>query len=114
MVERNPIAGEGPVLQVPMMLDVPEMCRVVGHNLKCAREEAGLTQKELALVCFVPRHTVTRLEQGKQEAKLSTLALFSLAMRIPLTSPLLDGLDRLLLDQVPSDTQLTPRSDRLG
>jgi transcriptional regulator with XRE-family HTH domain len=78
-----------------MMIGSPEMRRAVGNNLRCARGVAGLTQEELAALCHVPRETVNRLERGKQEPKLSTLALFAVAMGIPFTSLML-GIDELV------------------
>jgi transcriptional regulator with XRE-family HTH domain len=81
-----------------MMLDIHEMRRLLGNNLRSTREAARLSQKELAGICFVPDTSVSRVERGEQQPKLSTLALFSLAMGVPLTTSLLAGLDQWLLD----------------
>ena len=100
-MDRKPPAGNDPVSNVPMLLDVAEMRRVLGSNLRDTREAACLSQRELGEICIIPRTTVGRVERGEQEVKLSTLALFSLAMRVPLTASLLAGVDEWLLDLLP-------------
>ncbi len=43
------------------------------HTLTSARQEKGLSQKELAELCGVPQSAIGRLERGKHSPQLNSL-----------------------------------------
>ncbi|MEO0341718.1 MAG: helix-turn-helix transcriptional regulator, partial [Bacteroidota bacterium] len=45
----------------------------IGHKIKEARKEAGLTQEELALRSGTSKHYISRLENNKSDIELLTL-----------------------------------------
>lgn len=56
----------------------------IGHNLKSARNAAGLTQEELAQQCGVATITIRQYESGKREPKYDTLERLADALDVPL------------------------------
>ncbi len=56
----------------------------MGELIRKAREEAGLSQEELARYIYRRRATVTDLENGKHEPDASTLALLAAALEKPI------------------------------
>jgi len=58
----------------------------LGENIHRERTQAGVSQSSLAKACQVTRNTISRLERGEQEPRISTLVAFSLALRVPLTA----------------------------
>jgi len=57
----------------------------MGKLVREAREEAGLSQLELAKMVYRRRATISAIETGKSEATVSTLVLISAALEKPLT-----------------------------
>lgn len=45
----------------------------IHEQIRSARECAGLTQDALALLTGFKQHSISRMESGKQDAKVSTL-----------------------------------------
>lgn len=78
----------------PAALDIPRLRRMLASNLKHARQAAGLSQAALASACQVPRTQISCLERAKQEPRVSTLVMLSMAMGTPL-SRLLEGVEDL-------------------
>ena len=52
----------------------------IGAMLKSAREEAGLTQEELALRLHTKKTAISRIENHAEDIKLSTLERFAAAL----------------------------------
>jgi transcriptional regulator with XRE-family HTH domain len=63
----------------------------LGANVRRARERSGFSQEDLARMCLVRRNTISRVEKGEQEPRVSTLLAFSRALGVPL-DVLLSGL----------------------
>jgi len=62
----------------------PEQIRgTLAENVRRERERAGLSQEELADACLVRRSTISRIEKGAQEPRISTLVAFSMVLRVP-------------------------------
>lgn len=53
---------------------VPEPPKIVGRNIKAAREAAGLTQEQLAQRAGMLTHEISRYERGVRDLRISTLA----------------------------------------
>jgi transcriptional regulator with XRE-family HTH domain len=79
--------------------DVPAIRRALGANIRSTRRRAGLTQVGLERKSYVPRTMISKLERGEQEARISTLAQFAVAMRVPLMT-FLEGLDDVAADAI--------------
>jgi HTH-type transcriptional regulator / antitoxin HipB len=52
----------------------------IGVMLKCAREEAGLTQEEVAQALHTKTTAVSRIENHAEDIRLSTLEKFAKAL----------------------------------
>lgn len=52
------------------------------YNLKKIRQERNLTQEKLFEISGVPRSTISDMENGKVDAKTSTLIMLSKALKI--------------------------------
>jgi len=57
----------------------------MGELIRKAREEASLSQAELAKLVYRRRATTTDIENGKHEPDTSTLALIAAATKKPIT-----------------------------
>lgn len=57
----------------------------MGELIKKAREEAGLSQAELANLVYRRRATVSDMENGKVEVSAGSLALLAAALNKPIT-----------------------------
>jgi transcriptional regulator with XRE-family HTH domain len=75
-----------------------------GVKLKRAREQAGLTQKQLADRAELPRTSITNIEAGNQRIALHQLVLFADALG---TAPL-----KLLPDREVDLEELVSEGDR--
>ena len=64
--------------------------RLVGERLRQLREGRGLTQEALALRVGVTRQTIYRMEQGRDDMKLSRLQHLVRAMDANITELLSD------------------------
>lgn len=53
------------------------LIRAFGKRLKQVREAKGLSQHELALLCQIEHSQVSRIELGKVNATISTIALLA-------------------------------------
>ncbi len=52
----------------------------IGVLLKVAREEAGLTQEQLAIKLKTKKSAISRIENHAEDIKLSTIKKFALAL----------------------------------
>jgi transcriptional regulator with XRE-family HTH domain len=78
--------------EAPLTAEIAKQVRVVlAQNVRRAREQAGMTQEDLAIASGVARETIARLERGDREPRLLTLVAFSLALSLPLET-LLNGI----------------------
>ena len=57
----------------------------LGKLARTAREEAGLSQAELAKLVYRRRSTISDLENGKTKVGITTLSLISVALDKPIT-----------------------------
>jgi transcriptional regulator with XRE-family HTH domain len=55
----------------------------LGSRIRTLRNEAGLTQTELAILASVSRRTVARIEAGLHQPNRSTLRLLTQALGAP-------------------------------
>jgi transcriptional regulator with XRE-family HTH domain len=55
----------------------------LGKNLRRAREEAGLTQEEVAERSGVHATEVSRIERDKRDPQVSTVERLAKAVRVP-------------------------------
>lgn len=53
----------------------------VGKRIRTAREEAGLTQQELALLCGISTSALSLIETGKRDLRISSLFRIAVALR---------------------------------
>ena len=58
-----------------------DLARLLAESLQRLRQEAGLTQAEMARVLGISRPTLNRLESASQNATLRTLARLCRALR---------------------------------
>ncbi len=63
-----------PLRRVPDIVRGVEMFALIGETLRRLRKERGLTLEELRRAAGLGRGQLSRIENGKQEATLSTLA----------------------------------------
>jgi DNA-binding XRE family transcriptional regulator len=87
-----------------LTLDLTAFRCVIGANVKGVREDAGLSQEALASALLVKRTTISRIEVGRNLARLDTLGQLALVMDIPLMA-FLAGLDPLPLNTVADITR---------
>ncbi len=64
--------------------------RILGANLRRERKRAGLTQEQLSAATGLPRATITRIEKGYREPRVSTLLSIAAALDAPLVCLLTD------------------------
>ena len=64
--------------------------KTIGHNIKEARKEAGLTQEQIAEKLKMSQLHFGRLERGERPASLEQIAQIALTLGVPLAS-LLNG-----------------------
>ncbi len=60
-------------------------------NLREAREQAGLSQEDLAIAAGIHRTEVSLLERGEREPRLTTIVKLSRALELA-PAALLDGI----------------------
>lgn len=58
----------------------------LAKNIFRERTRTGVSQKALAEACQVSRDTISRLERGEQEPRITTLVAFSIALNVPLSA----------------------------
>jgi transcriptional regulator with XRE-family HTH domain len=85
-------------------LDLSAFRCAIGANVKSVREDAGLSQEALASALLVKRTAISRIEGGRNLARLDTLGQLAFVMDLPLVA-LLDGLDPLPLNTVADITR---------
>lgn len=54
----------------------------VGQRIRKAREEAGLTQQELALLCGISTSALSLIETGKRDLRVSSLFRIAAGLRV--------------------------------
>ncbi len=58
-----------------------DLARLLAESLQGVRREAGLTQTEMARLLRISQPTLNRLESGKQNVTLATLARLCRALK---------------------------------
>jgi transcriptional regulator with XRE-family HTH domain len=58
----------------------------LGVNVRRGRTSAEFTQEQLAYASGLPRSTITRIEKGEREPRISTLIAIAVALDAPLCS----------------------------
>lgn len=66
------------------MTDEAILRQRVGHRIKVAREDAGLTQEQVAHQVGMARSSIANLEAGRQDMNISRLALVAAAVNLNL------------------------------
>ena len=56
--------------------------KLFGQNLKKVRESKGLSQIDLASLCYMEKSSISRLENGRTNATLTTIIALSSALEI--------------------------------
>lgn len=79
-------------------------------NLKKARENIGLTQKELAKKIFVTSKTIFNYENGEREPDLKTLIQLSKVLNVPIDY-LIGIKDTLFLEDVKSKITMMEKEE---
>lgn len=62
----------------------PDMLRKFGQRIKQLRKEKGMSQDDLAIACDVEKTQIYRIEGGKINTTLSTLAVIAEAFEMTL------------------------------
>jgi transcriptional regulator with XRE-family HTH domain len=78
------VARAGNAATPSIVADAQLIRRALAENVRRQREDAGLSQEALADVSVVRRSTISRIELGEQEPRISTLVAFSDALNVPL------------------------------
>ena len=60
----------------------PALTKILTENLRSLRQQMGLSQEELAELCGIHRTYVGSVERGERNVTLSTLEIFSKALKI--------------------------------
>lgn len=84
----------------------------VGRRLRRARQQKGLTQKQVADAVDLSRASVANIEAGRQQFPLHMLVLFANALEVNVLELL--PTDRSLIDEeiVPSEIESLPEDAR--
>lgn len=56
--------------------------KLFGESLKRIRESKGLSQIDLASLCYMEKSSISRLENGRTNATLTTIIVLSSALEI--------------------------------
>jgi ribosome-binding protein aMBF1 (putative translation factor) len=65
--------------------DMAQLLRaIVAKNVREARVQAGMSQRELERASHLKRETIARLERANQEPRLISLVALSFALGVPL------------------------------
>lgn len=59
-----------------------QVAKKVGENIKRLRKERGISQSELARLCFKDKQAIEKIENGKVNPTLYSLYLIALALGI--------------------------------
>jgi transcriptional regulator with XRE-family HTH domain len=65
-------------------VDVVRVRHRLAANIRVARKRSELSQEDLARICMMRRSTISRIERGEQEPRVSTLVAVSRGLRVPL------------------------------
>lgn len=82
---------------------------LIGENIKKARKNAGLSQKELAVLMGISPQMVSMYETGQRNPKYKTLVNFANVLNVSLTElnpDWLKGLDALFIDPPEAETDI--------
>ena len=74
------------VSELPMSVSVFSISREIGVKIKLLREQAGLTQKDLAKRLRISQQIISRIEGGKQNVSVETLSSICDALGVPFTA----------------------------
>ena len=69
--------------------------RDLGHNIRCAREAAGITQEKLATEVGIPRTAVLNIEKGSQSVTIRQLVAIGKAVNVSYEKLVPEHVDRL-------------------
>ena len=86
----------------------------VGSRIRALREEAGLTQSELAAAAYVTRQSVGNWERGSTLPDVQSLQLVARALNTTVDGLLGDGLPSIMEETVEARRQLTRCLSALG
>lgn len=86
----------------------------VGSRIRALREEAGLTQSELAALAYVTRQSVGNWERGNTLPDVQSLQLVARALNTTVDGLLGDGLPSIMEETVEARRQLTRCLSALG
>lgn len=70
----------------PVVTNARLVRETLAKNIFRERTRTGVSQKTLAAACQVSRDTISRLERGEQEPRITTLVAFSIALNVPLSA----------------------------
>lgn len=78
---------------------------VLGHRIRKAREQKGLSQEDFALLISRDQRAVSEYENGKRGIVVTDLPTFADALDVPLLyfyqgEQILDDLDTLMMEQL--------------
>lgn len=76
-------AGQFGVSELPVSVSVFSISREIGLKIKLLREQAGLTQKNLAKKLGISQQVISRIEKGKQNVSVETLSSICAALGVP-------------------------------
>jgi transcriptional regulator with XRE-family HTH domain len=62
------------------------------RNLRHHRDEAGLSQEELAEICELHRTEISLLERSKRSPRLETIVILSRGLKLSSPAQLLEGI----------------------
>lgn len=83
-----------------MAVDVDELIKVIGPNVRKYREKAGLTQYELAERVSVSSAFISKVECGKKAMKLKTLYDIADALRVGMDALVYEGRSSLPIQNI--------------
>ncbi|MCU0881457.1 MAG: helix-turn-helix domain-containing protein [Hyphomonadaceae bacterium] len=63
----------------------------IGRRIRAAREAAGLSLQDLALLCGISTSALSLIETGKRDLRVSSLYRIAGALRVPAGELLADG-----------------------
>ena len=77
--------------------------RVIGANIRAAREESGLTQTKLAEMIGINRPYLSRIESGIHNPSVNMLVKIADGLDVPIAT-LFEGLGACAPSRLPRDT----------
>jgi len=73
----------------------------IGEFFKKSRKRSGLSQEEMSEIMYMPRSTISKVENGRMELKVSDAARWCQATQVPeLLAAILCGVDVATVTQL--------------